>query len=326
MTLPDLSTPAPQIARDPRWGRPLVVPPEGGSRVTYTRATTFVGVVEDTYNLARWQMRMVALGLDERPDLRLAVAAHRDDKAKLNTICEDAQEAAKAHAAATIGTGLHALTEQMDRGMEVRAPEEYRADLAAYAQATEELTAVYIEQFCVQDPLKVGGTPDRVVRYQGKRYIADLKTGSIEYGFLKIAAQLAMYARSRPYDPATDTRMDRHGAELDKGIIIHLPAGTGVCTLYWVDLLAGWELVRIARDLRDRRKLRFGQLCKELVPVPVAPLSLADQIKSCHDPDEVRSLWRANAHQWDDTLTELAKQRVAALQDVTLPIAEGDPA
>jgi hypothetical protein len=50
------------------------------------------------------------------------------------------------------------------------------------------------------------------VEYGGKRYIADLKTGSIEWGTLKIAAQLAVYARSHTYDVATTSPPVRRGA------------------------------------------------------------------------------------------------------------------
>lgn len=314
-----LSSPAPEIPRD-RWGRPLVVPPGGGKPVPYTRCTTYVGAVEDTYNLSRWQMRMVAVGLSERPDLRLAVAAHRQDKTKLNELCNDALEAAKAHAAATTGTALHSLTEQADRGQKVTGvPEEYLADLAAYSEATADLKAVQIEQFTVQDVLKIGGTPDRVVKLGGKRYIADLKTGSISYGFLKIAAQLAVYARSRPYDVATGERLDPHGAELDRGIVIHLPAGSGTCSLFWVDLLEGWELVRLARDLRTKRGLGFKALFDPFSAATPPPLAsepsdeLPVLINAATTPEEVRQLWGANTSRWTEVHTELAKARISAL-------------
>lgn len=307
-----------EIERD-RWGRPLVVPPTGGKPVPYTRATTFVGAVEDTYNLSKWQQRMVALGLADRPDLLLSVGAHRDDKAALNRICEDAQEAAKAHAAATTGTALHLLTERMDRGLDVGVvPEAYVADLAAYATATQDLEAVHIEAFCVQDWLKVGGTPDRVVRYKGQRYIADLKTGSIEHGYLKIAAQLAMYARSNLYDVASRER-SRHEADTQRGIIIHLPAGTGTCTLYWIDLLEGWEVVKVARAVREKRSLSFSKLLTGLgavePPAPVAPPldPIAAAIAAAATEDAVRALWSVHATQWREQHTELAKARIAAL-------------
>lgn len=322
--------PQTDIPRD-RWLRPLVKPPTGGEkRVAYTRCTTFVGALEDTYKLGQWQQRHAIRGVALHDDL---IAAVRDtdpnDKATLDGLVDEAKERSGAGDAARLGTYLHSVTEAADRGEDpanvpppqqstgVLDPLDHLPDLAAYLDATSELKHIMIEQFMVQDPLKVGGTPDRVVRFEGKRYIADLKTGSIEYGGLKIAAQLAMYARSRPYNVDTDERMDPHGAELDRGIVIHLPAGTGVCTLYWVDLHAGWEAVRMSRDVRQQRSISFKQLYRPLVTgspvVPAPPLTLADQIVLAVHPDQVRSLWREHASEWTDDLTELAKQHLAEL-------------
>lgn len=311
---------APEIPRD-RYNRPLVVPPGGGKPVAYTRCTTYVDCLEDKFNLQKWMQRNVALGLADRPDLLLSVGAHRDDKRALDRICEDAQEAAKAHAAATTGTALHALTERIDRGLDVGVvPEAYLADLAAYTEATKDLKAVHIEQFCVLDQLQIGGTPDRVVTYNGKRYIADVKTGSIEYGALKIAMQLAVYARSATYDHTTGER-GVHGAELDRGIIIHLPAGTGTCELVWVDLLEGWNAVAVAKRVREFRTRKFGDLCApfnaplEVVadPEPDPEPDLLGLISICKSADDVRLLWSQNSTLWRDEHTAAAKARIAEL-------------
>src|SRR5690554_2297101 len=97
------ATVAPEVNRD-RWGRPLVVPPDGGEPVPYTRATTLAGTLDDLYGLMAWKQRQTALGLADRPDLRLAVTAHRDDKRRLDAICEEAMQAAASTAAATTGT------------------------------------------------------------------------------------------------------------------------------------------------------------------------------------------------------------------------------
>ena len=302
----------PDINRD-AWGRPLVMPPDGGNPTAYTRCTTYVGAIEDTYNLSRWQMRMVALGLADRPDLLLSVASHRDDKKKLNKDCDDALEAAKAHAAATTGTALHALCERIDLQQAIGAvPADYMADLAAYTAATAALKPVLVEQFCVLDHLKIGGTPDRVVEYEGKRYIADLKTGSIDYGYLKIAAQLAVYSRATPYDVLKGERLTPHGAELDKGIIVHLPAGTGRCDLYWVDLLAGWEAVLVCKSIRDKRSIPKKRIVAPL-DTPQPALNLAASITKCLTAEAVRTLWRKHASEWTDDLTAIAKAHIATL-------------
>ncbi|WP_017974333.1 PD-(D/E)XK nuclease family protein [Actinopolyspora halophila] len=241
-----------------RYGRPLVTPPDGGKPVAYTRCTTFVDVLDDKYNLTQWEKRMVAVGLADRADLLLAVAAHRDDKRKLNDLTKSAKEAALASAASTTGTALHTLTERIDRGLSLPAlPREARADLEAYRHTTAGLTPHAIEQFCVLDTMHVGGTPDRVVEHLGRFYIADVKTGNIDFGAMKIAMQMATYARSTPYDHTTQTRFPWPG-EIDQNwaLVIHLPAGSGTCELRWIDISAGWDAVLVASQVRQWRSHR----------------------------------------------------------------------
>jgi len=57
-----------EIDRD-RYGRPLVVPPNGGKPVAYTRATTIANSLDDASALTAWKMRMAAIGLTTRPDI-----------------------------------------------------------------------------------------------------------------------------------------------------------------------------------------------------------------------------------------------------------------
>ncbi len=310
-------TPPPAIDRD-RYGRPLVVPPTGGKPVPYSRCTSFIDVIEDKFKLTQWKQRMVALGLASRPALLLSVNAHREDKDALNRICDDAREAAAANDAATTGTALHALTELIDRGQElpVGLPDDVLASLDAYREATKDLKAVHIERFMVLDSLQIGGTPDRVVKYKSKTYIADVKTGTIELGALKIASQLAVYARSHLYDVTTHERSE-HGADLKRGIIIHLPAGTATCTLHWVDLEAGWQGVITARDVRERRKATFKTLTEPFEAPPFEPKSPADEIRAyiaaATTPEAVRGLWATYEAVWTDDLTTIARERVAEL-------------
>ncbi|WP_214322060.1 PD-(D/E)XK nuclease family protein [Nonomuraea sediminis] len=296
-----------EVERD-RWGRPLVVPPTGGGPIPYTRTTTYVGCLEDTYNLSRWQQRMVAVGLADRPDLVLAVGAHRDDRDKLNQLVDDAMEAAKAHAAAEIGTALHKLTEPLDLGQTLGVvPEAYRADLEAYRRATARLEVVGIERFTVLDDLRVAGTHDRTVRFQGREFIADIKTGSIEYGALKIAMQLSVYAHSVLYDPATRERAPLE-VDQERAIVIHLPAGQGRCELHWVDIAAGWEAVQVATMVRAWRS-RKGLFTAFDLPDP------AEEIAAAATVEELGAIWqRANAlGRWTDDLTQRAATRKAEL-------------
>ena len=245
------------IERD-RYGRPMVVPPEGGMAIPYTRTTTVAGSLDDGHALVAWKLRMAAAGLSMRPDLLLAVSAAREDKLMMDKLVDDSIDAAGGTQAATIGTALHALTEKLDRGQELGViPHDYVADIQAYEQATKNFENINIEQFCVLDKFKIAGTPDRVVRYKGELFISDLKTGSISYPH-KIAMQLAVYANGLPYDPATTTRGTWGNVNTKKGIIVHLPAGGGECTLHFVDIAQGWKAIQLAmkvRTWRDTKKI-----------------------------------------------------------------------
>lgn len=255
MTLP-FDSPEPTAAAIPRDGkkRPLVLLPDGSKQTAYTRATTYIACLEDQYAVHLWQQRMVAVGLADRPDLLVSVAANRNNRTELNSIVDAAREAAKANAAARTGTALHQLADQWDRGERPLIPPAYQADMDAYREATKGFQHVHIEQFCVQDKLKVGGTPDRVVGHDGAYYIADIKTGSIEYSHLTFAMQFALYANSVPYYHTTQTRGSwPDGLSTTKAILIHLPQGEGTADLYWVDIAAGWDAVTIATAVRAWR-------------------------------------------------------------------------
>lgn len=340
----------PEIERD-GWGRPLVIPLEGGKRIGYTRCTTYVGCLDDTFKLGQWQQRMVAAGLTTRDDLRLAMSSIVPDllvpeptkttKDAANDICDRAREAAAASAKATTGTALHKITERLDRGLTMGLiPPEYRADVDAYARATEPLTAVHIERFMVHDELKIGGTPDRIVELNGRHYIADLKTGSVDFAALKIAMQLSVYAHSRLYDVKSGKRSD---IKLDqqRAIVIHAPAGKGTCRLLWADIEAGWRAVDVATRVRaaraaGRRMLSPAELSVDQplplaessvdtdshAPAPNAPdrgterlAALRNEVAAAPTQKRLVELWQLNQELWSDELTQIAAVRKALLTE-----------
>ncbi|MGH8879772.1 MAG: hypothetical protein ACRD0P_20890, partial [Stackebrandtia sp.] len=302
------------VERD-RWGRPLIVPPDGGKPRPYTRCTTFADCLDDRFALERWKQRMVAIGLVARPDLRIAVAAAaRDDKRRLDALCGDALEAANANDKARIGTALHAFAEQADLGQLFtdRIPPEHQGDIAAYRDATSRMDHAHVEQFMVCDELGVAGTPDRVSRV-GRNpgvYIADIKTGDITKSLGKIAMQLALYAHSVVYDPVTGRRTPIAGLDTDQAVIIHLPAGQAQCELLWIDIAAGWEGVQLARDVRNwrARKHRPRPLTPYAAP---RPATWAQRIAAASSLDELTAIWTQAdaAGQWTDALTSAAATR-----------------
>jgi hypothetical protein len=189
-------------------------------------------------------------------------------KRALNGLAEQATALAGAHTKREKGTHLHKLSEYVDRGEALPgASDQDVTDMAAYKAATLHLDVVHVERLVVIDALTVAGTPDRICFYTGPgpngepfagNVITDLKTGSVEHGGLKMAMQLAVYSRGQFYDHLTKARSPLPDVSQEWGLIIHLPAGSGQCTVYWIDLSVGWEGALVAqqvRALRSRRRL-----------------------------------------------------------------------
>jgi hypothetical protein len=252
----------PEPKRD-RWGRYLIRPATGGEPVAHTRVTTVAKALDDGENIARWKQRHVAKGLSMRADLlALAAATPLDEKGSLDNTCSDAIEAAAASSRANLGTALHKFLERLDRGESMDIPEPWLSDTRAYRWCLTtnkiEVSPEWTEVIAVCDvlPEPVAGTIDRIVGWKGRNYIADVKTGSdLKWAWRAIAVQLAIYSRSETlYDPATETHSRMPTVDQDRGIVFHLPAGTGRCVPYMVDLNAGWDGARRAVWVRQWRK------------------------------------------------------------------------
>ncbi|MGV9312574.1 hypothetical protein ACWDR0_10300 [Streptomyces sp. NPDC003691] len=294
MHLVDL-TPAPSVPRD-GWGRPLVVPKEGGKPRPMTRTTTFIDCLEDKSALTDWKARNTLLGAAARPSVldaaRRLDPADPADKRRLNTLARQAQDIAGASTARDRGTHLHTLSEYVDRGepLPPGASETDFRDMAAYLTKTAVFEVKAVEVFVVASELGAAGTLDRALAYSGPGpdgthveglFIGDVKTGSVEYGALKMAMQLAVYSRGEVYDfnrfpvDTTDKRAvaawkkrevpsaeaaqaysPLPGVSQAWGVIVHLPAGAGDCTLYWVDLEIGWAAALLAREVRAARSAK----------------------------------------------------------------------
>ena len=263
----------PEPERD-RYGRYRIPDPVTGEERSWVRATTWAKTVADLHALHGWEKRMVALGFAQRPDLLLRVAAVAEPESsqgrgQLDRLVEQAREHAKASARANLGTALHAFTESIDLGRPLpEIPPPYDRDVAAYrkAMAAVEVSRNYVERICVIRELGVAGTMDRVVRFKhgrdGRRLplIADLKSSAdLKYSWNEIAIQLALYAHADTiYDPVTEEHHPMLEVNQEQALVVHLPAGEGRCTLYLIDIAAGWEMAQLCgtvRAWRDRRNL-----------------------------------------------------------------------
>lgn len=257
--------------------------PMGKRLKAYTRTTTYIDCIEDKSNLQAWSKRMVLIGVALDPTFQEGVldrveALKSDDteevkRAKdwLNRRSESAADKAGASEKADKGTFLHGLSELVDEGKELPDDLDFGdvIDMDAYKRATQPvLNIVHMEKLVVLDEFGVAGTPDRIstvkegvtlvapnghVFAEDELIITDLKTGTVEYGALKMAMQLAIYSHSELYDPKTGERTPLGKINREWGIIMNNPAGSGETKLYWADLTMGWAAVRIAREIRQLR-------------------------------------------------------------------------
>jgi hypothetical protein len=245
-----------EIPRD-RWGRPLIEPPDGGKPVAYTRVSTLSKSLDKQEALTKWKQRMTAIGVSQRPDLiALVQATRQDDRKTLDDACEQALAAAKSGAAANTGTALHSFTERIDEGVpleEIVASDLIKADLAAYRDRVAGLRMLAAETFVVQDEIKCAGTFDRLIQIDGRAYVADIKTGQHEPNYPHgVAVQCAIYAHGTGYRPRVGrtASLASIGVDLERAVLIHLPAGQARCDLYWLDIAAGWEMAQTATRVR----------------------------------------------------------------------------
>lgn len=266
--------PADDVQRD-RWGRPLIIPPDGGKPVAYTRMSTIAKVLDDQSNLIAWAQRMTAIGLLKKPALMtklsgiVAVGDLDDSKVKrsLTKLCDEAKEAAGGSDRASAGTGLHALTEAVDAGLELQYVA--KADLARvdeYREAMKDYVPLNAEGFVVQDDIMAAGSYDRLWRCpDGRVRVGDLKTGAWDKKYpMGVTTQLAGYANGVHYDFETGDREPLH-PDLDPsvGLLVSMPPSGG-CEVVPLDLTLGWRCLVAAIETRALRKLSAADFYADL--------------------------------------------------------------
>jgi LAGLIDADG-like domain len=157
------------FVRDGR-GRPYVVTP-AGKTTTYTRCTTYIGVLDDKSNLEAWKMRTLigwAFGTPKEnrgatwDSLYREARAGMADNRLANSLIYRALGEAGSKDKATAGTAVHTLTQRSDEGVYLGAAVEASPHLAAYRALTAGWWHLLIEHPVVCDDLKVAGTPDRI--------------------------------------------------------------------------------------------------------------------------------------------------------------------
>ncbi len=266
-----------------RYGRPLLVPINGGDRVSYTRMSSLSNMICDQSGLALWEKRLLARGLGAREDLAamaaalprcagdkrekkgLSAAEKREDKAinaKLDEYIEQALEHAGRSFKANSGTAIHGFT---DPGADLSdVPERMAADVASYNAKLEEVGVEVLatEVFVANETLLAAGSFDHLARIPTLGIcVVDKKTGVVDGKGLAFGVQLSGYANSDVYDLDTDERRPLEsltgGEAINRrvGIVAHIPIGAGRTDLYMVDLVRGYGAAKLATQVRQFRSM-----------------------------------------------------------------------
>lgn len=261
----ELLTPA-QPAVEVVNGRYRIPHPDTGKPQLWTRATNLAGTLEDEYNLTLWKLRRAAVGITHTPSLAAAIYAvpddnHSDTKRELNKLVEQAMEKAGSGENRDLGTALHKILERVDRGEldPKTVPDTWRGDVAAWQDTLREKRLTVrpdLVEVCVVNPtLGVAGRFDNVlVEHDGTLVVADKKTGGY-LSWLKFAMQFACYSTAtHTWDGSQLAPMPP--VRQDYALLIHQPAGSGVCRLWKIDLGVGYEACLMALEVRRQRAIK----------------------------------------------------------------------
>ncbi len=252
------------VPRD-QWGRPVIHRADGTWR-GYSRISSIAKELDDGKGLAFWQAVMTAIGVTITPEIFCRVAElvddsdnpYEDHKTELGRLAEKAQEAAGSTIKRELGTTLHEWAAIYDRTQDIGLiPAEHQADIQAYADTLVRhgVKVLDNEVFVAVDEIEIAGTLDKLLLMpDGRILTGDLKTGAREPRYpMAVEMQISGYSKGERYDLLTHERSSL-GADLEDGILIHLPSGSGSCELYPVNLRQGWQNLMLAKDLKLARK------------------------------------------------------------------------
>lgn len=302
----------------------------------------------------------------------LSPKVHRE---VLNRVGQRAQDLAGAKVPANWGTEMHSCIERLSRDEITldEVPKKYRREVRAWAAAMQraELSAVphLIERRVAVPLYGTAGTLDQVDRVHrgrsirlgnrivrlnaGDHLVGDVKSGrDLDYGWGEISIQMSIYAHGlregkvARWDPDAD---EGEGAWLwedigipaksvrpDVGVVMHVPIGSGTCTLHWIDLSEGWKAVQLCEAVRDWRRAKGLHTPFSIAEVPtsvpgeivepspsVRPPSWDERFSGVTTRDEARAVYRAYLRAGNtegsetERLVQLAKDHLNQLAEPT---------
>lgn len=309
-----------------RYKRYVMPHPETGELTAFTRVTTLARTLADEFGLTQWKQRMVARGMAIRPDLIASAAAAdpEQDKNTLNSVAQQAMDAAEASKGANFGTAFHKFAQRLDGGealASLRAPHPINADLAAYVEAMRARSLRVLPEFmervvCIPS-LGACGTLDRIVSqppgptHSEPLGVLDLKSGkNLSYSWMEIAIQQALYANATyMWDGANRCWIPMPAVDRSRALIAHSPIGKGQTEIYGVDLIKGWKLAKAAMQVHAWRKDTYSWL---VAPENLATVALL-KISQAESREALSALYARYQSIWTDELTAAGKQRLESI-------------
>lgn len=328
--------PRPQSKYD-GMGRYKLPSPTTGRPTAYTRMTTAVKVLEDTFNLGRWSRRETArrvyeaaLGdreLDAQARRALLKAFDSDDNTTINKTLDVLDNENGGKDAAELGTAVHDWLGAVDAGVlsPAEVPDQFQPYLVAYREILTRFGLIPLPEYVERTVLNtkgietIAGTMDRVylVASTGDKVTGDLKTSkSLEWSHLSFGGQVAGYRDAdlmlsldgKSWVPMVET------AE-DWAVIMHVPSDQPEkAQAVTVDLEQGRKAYADSLAVRafraDAKKTMFYT---KAIPVPtdegLARAAAWQALTNVSDPAQLGQVWEQYKAVWIDDLTSFGNTR-----------------
>lgn len=262
----------------------------GGDWVPHglTRTTNLCGAIVETRALSIWEQEQALIGMVLDPTLyeELAVKVHRwvsegvdfsrirdfpevrlaltgFPKHEDQSIIGRAKHAAGANQARQAGIVRHEAWEHRSKLGELIGTAEMQAQMLAVeallADAGLQIIPSLSERTIRNTMVNCAGRFDNVLleMHTGRLLMADLKTKRRKfYSWLEIDAQLATYAKAE-WMITEDARGYEEGpaeyVDQTEGVVLHMPSNGETPYLRRADLVRGWRIAQLARQVMDER-------------------------------------------------------------------------
>lgn len=307
-------------------GKYVLPHPATGEPAKWSRTTTFIKRLDDTFALTEWRLQRVVLGLARREDLyaEACTLSDGDDLDAINELVSAAHDAAEGNHGRRVGSALHRFTERVNRGEESGAPARWAPKVELYQAALKAHALVVvpdlIERTVVNLTYGCAGTFDNGLldALTGRLVVGDLKSKRKIYGYGSEALQFAMYAYGDAmWDPVAGVYVDMPPFDRDVAKMIWLPVAGDTCEVHDVDIARGWEMLKLCDQVRlwQNEQKRKNAVGRQVAPPSAMAITeaYARRIKAASSRFELSALWREadGLGVWSAELAELGKLQVA---------------